>query len=122
MHSRLRPQKAIRVLSANLEHGALDPRLFALALVEHHDFKPATLGPPHVHAHEHLRPVLRFRSTGARAYLELRIAEVIGSAEERLDLERIEILAELRRFLVELALHRGLGAFLNQLVELQRAR
>ena len=37
MHAALRPQKAVRVFALDLEHRALDPRLLALAQVEHVD-------------------------------------------------------------------------------------
>ena len=64
--------------------------------------EPVPLGPARVHAHEHLRPVLRFGAAGAGADLELRVAEIIGTAQERSHLERVDFVVNARRFGVEL--------------------
>ena len=76
-------EKAVRVQSLDLEHRALDARLFALAQVEDLDGVALSLGPARVHAHEHLRPVLRFGAAGAGADLELRVAKVVGPRQQR---------------------------------------
>ena len=96
VHSRLRPQKPVSVLAANLQHRSLYPRFLALALVEDAYLKSAALGPASVHAHQHLRPVLGFCPAGAGADLELRVAVIVGSSQQRFHLEGIEILAQLR--------------------------
>src|SRR5690606_14672529 len=52
-----------RVLAAKLERGGLDARFLALQAVEKFDPEALLLPPAAVHAQEHLRPVLRFRSS-----------------------------------------------------------
>ena len=77
MHACFRLEEAVGVQALDLEHGALDARLFALAQIEDLDHVALSLGPARVHAHEHLRPVLRLGPAGAGADLELRIAEIV---------------------------------------------
>ncbi len=77
VHPRLGAKESERVVAADLEHGALDPCLLALGQIEDLDLESASLGPSRVHAHEHLRPVLRLRPTGAGADLDLRVSEVV---------------------------------------------
>ena len=49
---------AVGVVAADLDRGALDPRLLALGHVEHFGLEAAPLGPAQVHAQQHLGPVL----------------------------------------------------------------
>ena len=93
----LRLEVAVRVHALDLEHRALDPRFFALAQVEDLDGVALSLGPARVHAHEHLRPVLRFGAAGAGADLELRVAEIVRMREQRAETELLELLAERAR-------------------------
>ena len=58
----------------------LMPGFLALAQVEDLDRVALPLRPARVHAHEHLRPVLRLGAAGAGADLELRVAEVVRAA------------------------------------------
>ena len=56
VHAGLGAEEAVRVFAFHLEHRALDPRLFALAHVQHFNREAAPLRPPRVHAQQHLRP------------------------------------------------------------------
>ena len=94
MHARLGAEKAERVLALDLEHRALDSRFFALAQVEDLDRVAFSLRPARVHPHEHLRPILRFGATGAGADLDLRVAEIVRSAEQRTQLEGVDLSLE----------------------------
>ena len=91
VHARLRAQEPVRVLAADLEHRALDAGLLALGEVQDLDLEPFALGPARVHAHEHLRPVLRLGATRTRADLQLRVALVVRALQQRLQLERAQL-------------------------------
>ena len=91
MDARLRAQESVRVLSADLEHRALDARLFAFTFVEDADLEAAAFGPPDVHPHQHLGPVLRFGSAGAGADLELRVAKIVRTSKERSQPRRLDL-------------------------------
>src|SRR2546423_1953898 len=122
MHSRLRMQESVGIRSANLENRSLDSCFFAFALVENAHLEAAPLCPACVHPHQHLRPILCLGATGAGTDLDLRISEIIRTTKQRLELERSHLIAKLRGFGVELALHLRLGAVLQHLVELECAR
>src|SRR6185436_9724130 len=121
VHARLRPQESIRVLAADLEDGAFYSRLFPFALVKNAHLESAALRPARVHPHQHLRPVLGFSAAGAGADLDLCIAEVVLTAQQRFHLEQVEIAAQLLGLRIELALHLGFRALQQHLVELERA-
>src|SRR6266404_458373 len=121
MHAGLRSQESIRVRSADLEHGALYPRFLALALVEDGYLETSSLRPTDVHPHEHLSPVLRFRSAGTGADLKLRKAKIVRPAQKGSHFKRLDVVVDARGFRVELALHFWLGSVLQQLVEFESA-
>ena len=50
------------IFAVHAESRRFDPRLFARLIVVENSLKSLPLGPAHVHAHQHFRPVLRFRS------------------------------------------------------------
>ena len=83
MHARLGFEKAERVRPLDLEHRPLDAGFLALTHVEDLDLEALSLGPARVHAHEHVRPVLRLGTAGARADLQLRVATVIRPIQQR---------------------------------------
>ncbi len=121
VHADLGLQKPERVRTFDLEHGALDARLFAVAHVEDVDGVALSLGPPRVHPHEHRRPVLRLGPAGARADLELRVAVVVRPGEKRAKSERLDLGPQHRRFSIELGRHLGVRLRLQHLIELTRA-
>ena len=87
----LRLEEAVRVHALDLEHRALDAGFFALAQVEDLDRVALSLGPARVHAHEHRGPVLRLGAAGAGADLELRVAEVVRTRQQRAKAERFDL-------------------------------
>ena len=78
-------EPAVRVLAFNFERGRLDARFFARALVDQLDLIAAPLAPPHVHAGQHLCPVLAFRSAGAGVDFDIGIHAVGFAGQHRLD-------------------------------------
>ena len=87
MYAGFRFEESERVQPLDLDHRALDTGLLAVALIEHLDGVALSLRPSLVHSHQHRCPVLGFGASRSCADLELRVAEVIGSGEQRLQTE-----------------------------------
>ena len=66
VHAGLAAQVAVGVLAGHLDGRRLDPGLFAGQQVDDLGLEPRALTPAQVHAHEHLRPVLRLGAARAR--------------------------------------------------------
>jgi hypothetical protein len=69
----------------DLERRRLDAGLLARALLEELDLEAVLLGPAHVKAQQHLRPVLRFRSARPRVDLDIGIVAVGLARQQRLE-------------------------------------
>src|SRR3546814_18750736 len=63
-----------------------DARLFARLIFDKFDLHPALFGPAHIHALEHLGPVLAFGAAGAGVDLDIAIIAVGLARAQRLDL------------------------------------
>src|SRR5678815_651727 len=122
MHAGFRTQKSIGVLTADLEHGTLDSGLFALAYVEDLDGVATSFGPTGVHAHEHLRPILRLGSTRSGADLQLRVAKIVRATEQRPKLEPGDLTLDGAKLLVEISRHRLVRFTCEQLIQLDSSR
>src|SRR5688572_13951460 len=118
MHTGFRTQESVRVLSADLEHRALDACLLSLALIEQLHRESFAFRPSRVHAKQHLGPVLSFGTTGAGADLHLCVAEIVLASKQRLELERVDLAFQRLELCVEIRFHLGIGRFAKQLVEL----
>ncbi len=90
----LRREQAVRVLADHGERGALEAGLVARLIVDELAPEAAALRPAHVHAEQHLRPVLRFGSAGARVNRHDRVLAVVLAAEHLLDLAGLHFLVE----------------------------
>ena len=86
----LRLQVTVRVIAYDFEGGALDAGLFCRLQVEHRHTVSAALGPPRVHAHEHLGPVLRFETARARVDRQQGMAMIVGALEHGAEFERLD--------------------------------
>src|SRR5262249_55667654 len=105
---------AVGVRSRNGEGGALEPRALTGLVLEQLDPEAPALAPAEGHAEQHLGPVLRLETTGARVYLDDRVAGVVLAAEETGQLEVAQLALDLLHPLRELA--EGVGiTFLRQL-------
>src|SRR5512135_2186811 len=104
MHADLRPQQAVGVLPPDLELRPLDPRLFPGLEVEQLDREAASLGPPGVHAHEHLGPVLRLRAAGTRMNVQQRVPGIIRPAQQVAELERLQLAGDLLGLVIQTTL------------------
>src|SRR5665647_2771736 len=121
MYSGFRLQKPVRILAANLQNGSLDAGFLALTFVEQLDLETFALRPARVHPHDHLGSVLCFRTACPGADFQLCVAEVVLPAEQRLELERVEVGVDGFNLNVELLLELGVRRVAKQLVQLPRA-
>ncbi len=110
VHARLGLEPAIGV-SALDEHGRrLDAGLFAIMLADDLDLVVAAFRPAHIHALEHLRPVLALGAAGAGMNFDIGVIGVGLAGQQRLDLAGMGLLPKL--------LQRGLGLGDDALVAL----
>ena len=77
---------AIGVVALDEQRGGLDTRLFAGMLFQDLNLELGALGPAHVHALQHRRPVLALGAAGARMNLDIGVVGIGLAGEERLDL------------------------------------
>src|SRR5260370_22161531 len=94
MYAYLAGQQAECVFSIDAERRRLDACLFAGLIVVEHRLKFLALGPAHVHAHQHLSPVLGFSSAGSRMNCHDGIAGIIVAGKQRLSFQAIYELAQ----------------------------
>src|SRR5207244_8020019 len=79
VHAALGGVEAVRVLAADAERRRLDARLLPRARLEQLDPEAALLGPAHLHAQDHLGPVLPVRAAGPRLDRDERVAGVVAA-------------------------------------------
>ena len=106
-------EQPVRVFSLDQERGGLDAGFLARRRLEQLDVEPAPLGPSHLHAQQHLRPVLGVGAAGPGVDRDQRVARVVGTGEQALLLELLEALLHAADLLLELARH--LGVLLGEL-------
>ena len=99
---RLRLGVAVGARPANLDRRVLDPGFLAVGGIEDLRFQPAPLRPAHVHAGEHLRPVLGVDPAFAGVDDEDGVGAVVRPGEGRVQLELVDLLLELGAFPHEL--------------------
>ena len=99
MHARFGLQPAMGVVALDGDRRRLDPGLFARRLFDQVDRIAAPLGPAHIHAQEHARPVAALGAACAGMNFEIGVVGV-GLAGEQgfdlpsfaLDLQRLELI------------------------------
>ncbi len=94
MHPALGLQPAVGVLARDLQRRRLDPGLLARAFVDELDLVAPPLGPAHVHAEQHRRPVLAFGAAGAGVNLEIGVVGVRLARQQRLDAQPLGLVIE----------------------------
>src|SRR5215212_6256732 len=106
MYTLLGGVEAVRVLAPRDEGRGLEPRLLALARLDHLDLEPAPLREADQHAQQHLGPVLRVGSSCAGVDGDDRVAGVVAASEEPLELEIRQARRDALALLGELVLER----------------
>ena len=94
VHADLALEISVGVLSGDLDGDGLDARLFPRQEIEHLGLETGPLRPAQVHAHEVLGPVLRLRAARPRMDREDGVFLVLGSGQDDLDGEALEIVHE----------------------------
>ena len=84
-------QQSVRVLPGDGEGDALQPGLVARLVVDDLALEPAALHPSQIHAQEHLGPILRFGTAGARVNGDNRVLAIVLTAEHLLDLAGLHL-------------------------------
>ena len=116
MHTCFSAQPPIRIVTCEAHRGALDARYFTRALIDHFGAKPARVAPLEIHAQQHLRPVLSFRASRARLYVEKRIVRIHRARKHASEFELAHSLLKARRIGLD-ALHRLSVIFLDGEIE-----
>ncbi len=114
MHSLFRLQVAERVVAFDLDSGPRDAAFFPLLDVHHLVLVVVPLHPLRVHAQQHHRPVLAFRSASAGMHGQDRASEIIGIAEHRPEFELLHAVHQAGHESLEL-LRERLVLFVEQL-------
>ena len=86
MHAVLGLQPAIGVVALDLDGGRFDAGLFALGFFDVVDLEAVLLGPAHIHAQQHVGPILAFGTAGAGMHFEIAIVGVGLAGQQRLKL------------------------------------
>src|SRR6266436_8682558 len=92
MYPDLALEISVGELTRDLDGRGLDARFLAREEIHHLGLEPHSLGPPQVHAGEHLSPVLGLRSARARVNGEDGVLPVLRTREHDLDGKGLEVL------------------------------
>ena len=85
-------QPAVSVVANNLDGHGLNARHFAFRLFDDLGLEAARFGPAQIHAHQHARPVLRFRTAGTGLDVEVAIGAVVFAGEHAAELKLRQLL------------------------------
>ena len=105
MHAILALEKAIGIFALYLQSTGLDAGIISIQEVAYHTFISIVLCPTHIHAHEHLRPVLGLCTASSGINLQYCIHGIFLLAQHVLQFERFYCLHSLGIH----AVHLGLG-------------
>ena len=81
---------AVGVVAGNRQCGGLDPGFLAILDFKDARLVAAPLSPAQVHAHQHLGPVLRFRTSGARMDIHDSVKLIVLSRKQELCLHLLD--------------------------------
>jgi hypothetical protein len=102
VHAALDLQVAVGVLAADRERRALDAGLVAGLVVQHRDLEALAFAPPHVHAKQHLGPVLGLGTARARVDLQDGARRVVLAGQKGAQLELLGVGLESRHGALEI--------------------
>ena len=86
MHAVLGLEPAIGVAALDLQGRGLDAGLLARRLLHHFHLVAVLLGPAHIHAQQHVGPVLALGAACAGMHFEIRVVGIGLAREQRLEL------------------------------------
>ena len=96
------------------------PACLALALLQQLHLVAVLLGPAHIHAHQHLGPVLRLGAAGAGVDLDIGVVGVGLAGQQAFDLAPLRLLGQRAQRGHALRHHRRIAVGLGQRDQLQR--
>src|SRR6185437_10891515 len=117
MDAALGLEPAISVLAGDANGRRFDAGAFARALFEPLDLVAVLLAPAHIHAQEHLGPILRLGAARAGMDLEIAIVAVGFAGKEAVELARFDVLMQRSERLLRLVEHRLIAFGLGKLRE-----
>lgn len=120
MDAALGLQPAIGVGAGDLQRGGLDAGLLALAFFHQLYFIAVLFGPAHIHAHQHLRPVLRFGAAGTGVQLDIAIVAIGLTGQQAFDLAAFRFIGGGARGTGSLGQHLGVAVGLGHGDQFQR--
>ena len=83
-------QLSVHVFAVHHKRRGFDARFFGVGHVVNLDLVPFLFCPPHVHAHEHLRPVRGIDATGSGTDIDNSFASIVFPREHGGDFEGID--------------------------------
>ena len=95
MDAALRLEVAVGVFPVHFEGDILQSGLITRLIVQNVRLEPVRLDPSHVHAKEHLRPILALRAAGAGVDGHDGVVEVMLPVQQRGEFEGVQFAAEL---------------------------
>ncbi len=120
VHTGFGLQPAIGIGAADLHGDGFDARLLAFGHIEDFDLEAARLGPAHVHALEHLRPVLRLGAAGASVDFHEGIAAIGLAGEQAFNFPAFGLFGEAGERRDGVLHHRRIALGFGKLDEFQR--
>ena len=120
VHTLLCLQVAVRVTATYLQSDRLDASLFGGDQIEHRNLEIVRFSPTRIHAHEHLRPILRVGASGTRVYRQQSLPFRVRAAQHVPELELLDRTFEFTDFRPELLLHPGLAVCFDQFSQLKK--
>ncbi len=97
MYAGFRLGPTIGIHAAYQKRGRFYARLFTRARTDQFNLVFARLGPTHIHAHKHLRPVLAFRATGAGMNFDVAVVAVGFTRQKRFHLALLRLAPQTRQ-------------------------
>ena len=96
-------KQSVHVIAVDLKRHSLDAGLIAFLVVQNLIAETVLVGPARVHAIEHGAPVHGLRAAGAGVKRQDRIVGIIRSREQRLNFHALQLIAEVRDRLLDVA-------------------
>ena len=110
-------QIAVSVEALNKNHGAFQPRFFAIQVVQGFHLEIVALAPAAVHSVKHLRPVLSLSAAGAGVEGQNRVISVILSCEQGSQALLLQLFSDLFHLLLGIRQNRKILLFITHLDE-----
>ena len=106
MHAVFALQITVGVLTLDHDRRALETGLVAVEIVEHLEFKAVLVRPLHIHAVEHLRPVLRLGSARAGMHFQVSVVLVQLAGKQRFQFVALSLLFQFFQMRKQFRQHR----------------